>query len=236
MILHCEIQTGPMSPDWGHMPLSSPVTKILMWHNINIRDVTHDIVILQMKAPAPSHLLDLSRVVTGRVVIPLYFYLWTKRGQWGDSGDERIFIWLDKYTRRLASWQIIIEQPRIDILWILCGLFKLCVNTFNNYLRNRCKWQIRKIFGFDLSVIWRDITFKKYVIVQNLLSLMLNLVVDRIERIYCQSWNMPFNVSHGPQDGSCRSNYLCGRIIFGIEIKIYVFTFWVAAGGVGSSG
>lgn len=40
MILHCEIQTGPMSPDWGHMPLSSPVTKILMWHNINIRDVT----------------------------------------------------------------------------------------------------------------------------------------------------------------------------------------------------
>ena len=38
-------------------------------------------------------------------------------------------------------------------------------------------WQIRKIFGFDLSVIWRDITFKKYVIVQNLLSLMLNLVV-----------------------------------------------------------
>ena len=116
MILHCEIQTGPMSPDWGHMPLSSPVTKILMWHNINIRDVTHDIVILQIKAPAPSHLLDLSRVVTGRVVIPLYFYLWTKRGQWGDSGDERIFIWLDKYTRRLASWQIIIEQPRIDIL------------------------------------------------------------------------------------------------------------------------
>ena len=44
---------------------------------------------------------------------------------------------------------------------------------------------------------------------------------------------MPSNVSHGPQDGSCRSNYLCGRIIFGIEIKIYVFTFWVAAGGSG---
>ena len=27
MILHCMMGTGPMSPDGGHMPLSSPVTK-----------------------------------------------------------------------------------------------------------------------------------------------------------------------------------------------------------------
>ena len=118
MILHCEIQNGPLSPDWGHMPLSFPVTKILLWHNINIRDVTQQSVQCD-----PTNKIRFVSSTDWPSVIPLYFYLWTKRGQWGDSGGEGIFIWLDKYTRRLViSWQIIdkpLHRYFIDFRWII---------------------------------------------------------------------------------------------------------------------
>ena len=105
----CQPRLGTHAPVITRHPLSK---KILMWHNINIRDVTHDIVILQIKAPAPSHLLDLSRVVTGWVRYPFILLSLDQKRSVGRRDDERIFIWLDKYTWRLISWQIIIERCR----------------------------------------------------------------------------------------------------------------------------
>ena len=94
MILHCEIQNGPLSPDGGHMPLSFPVTKILLWHNINIRDVTQCSVILQIK-------LDLSRLVTGRV-LSLYTFI---SGPKEVSGETRVVKeFLFDWTNTRGDW------------------------------------------------------------------------------------------------------------------------------------
>ena len=119
MILHCEIQNGPLPPDWGHMPLSFPVTKILLWHNINIRDVTQHSVQCD-----PTNEIRFVSTSDWPSVIPLYFYLWTKRGQWGDSGRCRNFYLIGQiHAETDKLWRIIIEQPLhqyfIDFVWII---------------------------------------------------------------------------------------------------------------------
>ena len=159
MILHCEIQTGPLSPDWGHMPLSFPVTKILLWHNINIRDVTQQCsVILQIKAPSPSSLLDLSQALTGRVRYPFILLSLDQKRSVGRLGRWKNFYLIGQIHAETDKLTDYLQQYFIDF----GGLLKLCVNTFNNYLRNRCKWQIRKIFRFDLSHIWGLGSFNLY--------------------------------------------------------------------------
>ena len=113
-------QTGDTCP--CHPPSQNTV---LMWHNINITDPSLRFVILQIKAPSPSHLLDLSRVVTAECVIPLYFYLWTKRGQWGDLGRWKNFYLIG---------QIHAETDKLtDYYWATSAsiFYRFCVDYLN---------------------------------------------------------------------------------------------------------
>lgn len=108
---HCH-QTGDTCP--CHSPSQKYYCDTILTSEMSLS--TQCSVILQIK-------LDLSRLVTGRV-LSLYTFISGPKEVSGETrGDVGIFIWLDKYTRRLViSWQII-DKPQhryfIDFRWII---------------------------------------------------------------------------------------------------------------------
>ena len=78
---------------------------VLMWHNINIRDPS----LTQLCDPTnkSSATFPFIRFVSSSdwpSALSLYTFISGPKEVSGETrGDERIFIWLDKYTRRLIS-------------------------------------------------------------------------------------------------------------------------------------